>query len=82
MAWIETYNYGRYGYTRGVATREGGVDRNDKLMDTIRGDVVATREGGVDRNLHGSPALPVRRYVATREGGVDRNLTQRQTSRP
>ena len=35
-----------------VATREGGVDRNDKWLDGDAEDAdVATREGGVDRNI-------------------------------
>ena len=34
-----------------VATREGGVDRNIKFMQYMKGKDVATREGGVDRNI-------------------------------
>ena len=58
----------------GVATREGGVDRNsfgDSSFATM--SAVATREGGVDRNakvIGTDNLIP----VATREGGVDRNI--------
>ena len=40
-----------------VATREGGVDRNEEYNATVaRLKAVATREGGVDRNnLHQLP---------------------------
>ena len=34
-----------------VATREGGVDRNNKSCGKATNTAVATREGGVDRNL-------------------------------
>ena len=35
-----------------VATREGGVDRNDPVnVETKVSMIVATREGGVDRNV-------------------------------
>ena len=35
-----------------VATREGGVDRNENGFEiNARREAVATREGGVDRNL-------------------------------
>ena len=57
-----------------VATREGGVDRNETEIDGNElGGAVATREGGVDRNLI-HPLARLGREVATREGGVDRNL--------
>ena len=36
----------------GVATREGGVDRNANSTENgLQGCFVATREGGVDRNI-------------------------------
>ena len=35
---------------RHVATREGGVDRNNHDRDQVIGKIVATREGGVERN--------------------------------
>ena len=35
---------------QGVATHEGGVDRNNTLQNTIYPTIVATHEGGVDRN--------------------------------
>ena len=35
---------------KGVATREGGVDRNNSFQLTRSTKKVATREGGVDRN--------------------------------
>ena len=34
-----------------VATREGGVDRNNELCRWAYEQGVATREGGVDRNV-------------------------------
>ena len=35
-----------------VATREGGVDRNNDLVEIGENERdVATREGGVDRNM-------------------------------
>ena len=34
-----------------VATREGGVDRNDTRAPDAPVHLVATREGGVDRNV-------------------------------
>ena len=38
--------------SNGVATREGGVDRNNSSMEARAAEKqVATREGGVDRNL-------------------------------
>ena len=52
VAWIETIHLRRpHGRGFGVATREGGVDRNFGLVaaQIIKG-AVATREGGVDRN--------------------------------
>ena len=52
MAWIETpWLYPEVLLGDGVATREGGVDRNlyRFLVDMV--DIVATREGGVDRNV-------------------------------
>ena len=43
-----------------VATREGGVDRNDKKINALAArHSVATREGGVDRNI---PDFSVSRY--------------------
>ena len=58
----------------GVATREGGVDRNFKRALTARlWYTVATREGGVDRNIKLKKVVIIEIVVATREGGVDRN---------
>ena len=56
----------------GVATREGGVDRNTPAAQPHFSCVVATREGGVDRNPY-AVEWPTPPGVATREGGVDRN---------
>ena len=51
VAWIETRYDPSTGEVYGVATREGGVDRNiETLPKMFRACVVATREGGVDRN--------------------------------
>ena len=60
-----------------VATREGGVDRNE-TGEQFRGEGrIATREGGVDRNsAHACNTGQAR--VATREGGVDRNSEWRR----
>ena len=56
-----------------VATREGGVDRNQQDHAPPSIWSVATREGGVDRNVKvGAPRFQ-HLVVATREGGVDRN---------
>ena len=51
VAWIETW-IAHYAAACGyVATREGGVDRNDKKINALAArHCVATREGGVDRN--------------------------------
>ena len=38
------------GSRKGVATREGGVDRNIDDIKSLGSVDVATREGGVDRN--------------------------------
>ena len=55
-----------------VASREGGVDRNESpALPWLRGGV-ASREGGVDRNALALTAYDVG-SVASREGGVDRN---------
>ena len=52
VAWIETGCAARQCTAHHVATREGGVDRNAKVDDTLSGvPGVATREGGVDRNI-------------------------------
>ena len=56
-----------------VATREGGVDRNNLLLSMEDEDEVATREGGVDRNMTSDADEDKGTVVATREGGVDRN---------
>ena len=51
VAWIETQAFKACHVHPGVATREGGVDRNSKSANTTNGKIkVATREGGVDRN--------------------------------
>ena len=61
-----------------VASREGGVDRNDARAGTFceHYNGVASREGGVDRNSSGSEPgrLLGPADVASREGGVDRNI--------
>ena len=54
VAWIETLGKGDIGDIPGVATREGGVDRNaGPFFPRARNLAVATREGGVDRNIIG-----------------------------
>ena len=52
VAWIETVNgQNAVDCVDGVATREGGVDRNSIFTASLKSSVlVATREGGVDRN--------------------------------
>ena len=53
VAWIETRLLRRSRTARAVATREGGVDRNEYTAHySITAQDVATREGGVDRNIH------------------------------
>ena len=61
VAWIETFGVAVHIDSREVATREGGVDRNDMLpgqsLDNI---LVATREGGVDRNTVTASSITVK----------------------
>ena len=62
-----------------VATREGGVDRNNKCVFERQPKIqVATREGGVDRNIPSIIMRLNRPLVATREGGVDRNVADHE----
>ena len=51
VAWIETRRAEEASPLRRVATREGGVDRNEITDSDLVFLDVATREGGVDRNL-------------------------------
>ena len=51
VAWIETIPVIAWEARAEVATREGGVDRNNTLdYAEVKAGEVATREGGVDRN--------------------------------
>ena len=75
VAWIETCSDIINLQEESVATREGGVDRNNKKPAAGNATKnVATREGGVDRNSRVRGRGNGASYVATREGGVDRNV--------
>ena len=71
-AWIATHTSGGIRPPWDVASRAGGVDRNQPLIALPHTCSVASRAGGVDRNVYWSGTEFVR-DVASRAGGVDRN---------
>ena len=58
--------------TNNVATREGGVDRNNSFQLTRSTKKVATREGGVDRNdMHNGDKIVVTRSPPARVAWIE-----------
>ena len=74
VAWIETFLRIALCGGLGVATREGGVDRNNSSMEarTAEKQSPPARVAWIETLRQELPERQIQR-VATREGGVDRN---------
>ena len=74
VAWIETFLKTYQKLLWLVATREGGVDRNDKWEASYTGSDTSppARVAWIETTT--TETRSSARSVATREGGVDRNI--------